>query len=60
MAGRATNIHLAVDAHGNPISFIVSDDTTHDVKVAPDLVNKINLGGTDILYADKCDDSDAL
>ena len=60
VAGRATKIHLAVDAHGNPISFIVSDGTTHDVKVAPDLVDNIDLSDTDILCADKGYDSDAL
>ena len=37
MAGRATKIHLVVDAHGNPINFLLSDSTIHDVKVAPDL-----------------------
>jgi len=46
VAGRATKIHLAVDAHGNPITFILSDGTTHDVKVAPDLVDKVNLSNT--------------
>lgn len=60
VAGRATKIHLAVDAHGNPISFIVSDGTTHDVKVAPDLVDNIDLSDTDILCADKGYDSDTL
>ena len=60
VAGRATKIHLAVDAHGNPISFIVSDGTTHDVKVAPDLVDNIDLSDTDIICADKGYDSDAL
>ena len=60
MAGRAIKIHLAVDAHVNPISFIISDGVTHDVKVAPDLVDKINLMNIDILCADKCYDSDGL
>ncbi|MEC5210894.1 transposase [Psychrobacter sp. PL15] len=60
VAGRATKIHLAVDAHGNPISFILSDGTTHDVRVAPDLVDKIDLSNTDILCADKGYDSDTL
>ena len=39
VAGRATKIHLAVDAHGNPLSFILSDGTNHDIKVAPDLIS---------------------
>lgn len=62
VAGRATKIHLAMNAHSNPISFIVSGGTTHDVgvKVAPDLVDNIDLSDTDILCADKGYDSDAL
>ena len=60
VAGRATKIHLAVDAHGNPITFILSDGTTHDVKVAPDLIDKIDLSDTDILCADKGYDSETL
>ena len=60
MAGWATKIHLAVDAHGNPIPFIFSDGTTHDVKVAPDLVDKMYLSATDRVCADKGYDSDAL
>jgi transposase len=60
VAGRATKIHLAVDAHGNLITFILSDGTTHDVKVAPDLVDKVNLSDTEVVCADKGYDSDAL
>ena len=60
VAGGATKIHLAVDAHGNPITFILSDGTTHDVKVAPDLIDKMDLSDTDLLCADKGYDSDAL
>ena len=39
VAGHATKIHLAVDAHGNAILFVLSDGTTHDVKVAPNLID---------------------
>jgi len=53
VAGRATKIHLAVDAHGNPLTFILSDGTTHDVKVAPDLVDKVDLSDTEVLCAIK-------
>ena len=60
VGGSATKIHLAVDAHGKPISFIVSDGMTHDVKVAPDSVDNIDLSDKDILCADKGYDSDAL
>ena len=58
VAGRASKIHLAVDAHGNPITFIITDGTTHDVKVAPDLVGGIDLSDTAIVCADKGYDSD--
>ncbi len=60
MAECATKIHLAVDAHGNPLTFILSDGTTHDVKFAPDLVDKVDLDDTEALCADKGYDSDAL
>ncbi|MBP2280330.1 transposase [Psychrobacter sp. PL19] len=59
-AGRATKIHLAVDAHGDPITFILSDGTTHDVKISPELVDKINLSDTVTVCADKGYGSDAL
>ena len=39
VAVRATKIHLAIDAHGNPITFILSDGTTHDVKIALDIIS---------------------
>ena len=32
--GNSSKIHLIVDAHGNPIDFMITDGTTHDVKVA--------------------------
>ena len=56
----STKIHLAVDSNGNPIQFLVHDGTTHDVKVAPALVDKIDLTNTDVLSADKGYDSKAL
>ncbi len=60
VAGRATKIHLAVDAQGDPITFLLSDGTTHYVKVAPDLIDKIDLSNTDVLCADKGYDSETL
>lgn len=60
VAGRASKIHLAVDAHGNPITFIVTDGTTHDVKVAPDLIDEVDLSDTNVVCADKGYDSDNL
>ena len=32
-----------MDANGNPIEFFIGDGTTHDVKVAPDLINCLNF-----------------
>ena len=60
MAGRATKIHLAVDAQGNPLTFILSDGTTHDVKMAPDLMDNIDLSATVTVCADKGYDSGVL
>ena len=39
IGGNSSKIHLAVDANGNPIEFIIVDGTTHDVKVAPALID---------------------
>lgn len=51
---------MAVDANGNPIEVIISDGTTHDVNVAPDLVLKLDLNSTETLCADKGYDSETL
>ena len=55
--GNTTKIHLAVDAHGNPITFIITDGTTHDIKMAKDLVDKVDLSNAVMLNADKGYDS---
>lgn len=55
--GNTTKIHLAVDAHGNPITFIITDGTTHDIKVAKNLVDKVDLTNVVMLSADKGYDS---
>lgn len=60
IGGNSSKIHLAVDSHGNPIQFLIEDGTTHDVKVAPKLVNSINLCNTKILCADKGYDSESF
>ena len=60
IGGNSSKIHLAVDSNGNPIQFLIHDGTTHDVKVAPALVDKIDLTDTDVLSADKGYDSKAL
>ena len=51
--GNSTKIHLIVDAHGNPLDFIISDGVTHDVKIAPDLIEKVDLKETKLLNADR-------
>lgn len=60
VAGNSSKIHLAVDANGNPIEFIISDGTTHDVKVAPELVSLLDSDKTEFICADKGYDSDEL
>lgn len=60
IGGNSSKIHLAVDSHGNPVHFLIEDGTTHDVKVAPKLVNNINLHETEILCADKGHDSESF
>lgn len=58
IGGNSSKINLAIDANGNPIEFIISDGTTHDVKVAPDLIERIPLEATKIVCADKEYDSE--
>ena len=55
--GNTSKIHLLVDAHGNPLEFIISDGTTHDVKIAPYLINLVDLKETQIVCTDKGYDS---
>jgi len=56
--GNSSKIHLAVDSHGNPIEFIISTGTTHNVKFAQDLVNKLDLSESIIVCTDKGYDSE--
>ena len=60
IGGNSSKIHLAVDSYGNPIEIIITNGTTHDVKVAPELVEKLDLEETDVLCADKGYDSEPL
>ena len=46
VGGNSSKIHLAVDAHGNPIEFIVGDGVTHDIKIAPALLQLLDLKDT--------------
>ena len=60
MGGNSSKIHLAVDAPGNPIEFIVGDGVTHDIKIAPRLLGLLDLKNTEFLDADKGHDSEAF
>ncbi|WP_347455412.1 IS5 family transposase [Acinetobacter thermotolerans] len=60
IGGNSSKIHLAVDSNGTPVQFLIEDGTTHDVKVAGNLVNSIDLNETKILCADKGYDSELL
>ena len=56
--GATTKIHLAADAHGNPIDFEITGGEVHDVKVADRLIEKI--GKADHFIADKGYDSQEI
>ncbi|MBO3656463.1 IS5 family transposase, partial [Acinetobacter bereziniae] len=58
--GNSSKIHLVVDSNGNPIDFIITDGTTHDVKVAPDLISKLDLNEVEVVCGDKGYDSEPL
>ncbi|AOA58427.1 IS5 family transposase [Acinetobacter larvae] len=60
IGGNSSKIHLATDSNGNPIDFIISDGTSHDIKIAPALVSKLDLTESEILCADKGYDSESL
>ena len=60
MGGKSSKIHLIVDAHGHPIDSMITDGTTHDVKIAPELISKLELTETDMVCADKGYDSEPL
>ena len=57
IGGNSSKIHLAVDAHGNPLEFLVGDGITHDIKIAPMLLQLLDLKDTEFLNADKGYDS---
>jgi len=60
VGGNSSKIHLIFDAHGRPIDFMIIDGTTHDVKIAPELISKLDLTETDMVCADKGYDSEPL
>jgi transposase len=58
VAGNTTKIHMAVDAHGLPIEFDLTGGEVHDIKVAPEFVEK--LPKADCIIADKGYDCEKL
>lgn len=56
--GPTTKIHIAADAHGNPIDFEVTGGEVHDAKGADILMEKIT--GAHYLIADKGYDSESI
>lgn len=58
VSGNSTKIHLAVDAMGLPICFIVTGREVHDSKEAQNLIDKVPE--LEILIADKGYDNEAL
>ena len=55
--GLNTKIHLAVDAHGMPVRFFITSDTTADCTVAARLIEGFRQG---YLLADRGYDTDAI
>ena len=56
--GPTAKIHMACDAHGNPIDFEVTGGEVHDAKAAPEVIRKIEAAENFI--ADKGYDSETL
>lgn len=53
IGGNSSKIHLAVDANGNLVESIISDGTTNDVEIAPDLLALLSLEHTEVVCIDK-------
>ena len=60
VGGNSSKIHLAVDSNGNAIEIIISDGTTHDVKIVPKRIEKLDLSESEVVCADKGYDSEVL
>jgi len=56
--GATTKIHMAADAHGNPIDFEITGGEVHDATAADKIIEKI--GTAEHLIADKGYDSEAI
>lgn len=58
VAGNTTKIHMASDAHGLPIDFIITGGEVHDCKVSPEFIAQLPFANYTI--ADKGYDSEEL
>lgn len=56
--GATTKIHIAADAHGNPIDFEITGGEVHDAKVAEAIITKV--GGGENFIGDKGYDSESI
>jgi transposase len=56
--GPTTKIHMVADAHGNPIDFEITGGEVHDVKVADQIIRKLDKA--EYFIADKGYDSEAV
>lgn len=56
--GSTTKIHMAADAHGNPIDFEITGGEVHDAKAANLIIDKV--GKAEHFIADKGYDSDDI
>ncbi len=58
VAGNTTKIHMAVDAYGLPIDFMITGGEVHDCKIAPEFIAQ--LPRSDYTSADKGYDKEEL
>ncbi len=58
VAGNTTKIHMAAEAHGLPIDFIITGGEVHDCKVAPEFIAQ--LPDADYTITDKGYDKEEL
>lgn len=56
--GATTKIHMAADAHGNPVDFEITGGEVHDAKAAPKLIGK--LKAAQHIIADKGYDAEVI
>ena len=56
--GNTTKIHLAVDAYGLPVEFIITGGEVNDCTAAPELITKV--ASAEVVIADKGYDSERL